>query len=54
MSHGPSRGPSRARATAIGFGAVLLWAALAVVTVAVGEVPPYQLTAAGFAIVLPC
>ena len=45
---------SRGRATAIGFGAVLLWAALAVLTVAAGAVPPFQLTAACFAIVLPC
>ena len=41
---------SRARATAIGFGAVLLWAALALFTVAVGPVPPFQLTAVCFAI----
>ena len=41
---------SRARATAIGFGAVLLWAALALFTVAVGAVPPFQLTAVCFAI----
>jgi drug/metabolite transporter (DMT)-like permease len=41
---------SRGRATAIGFGAVLLWAALALFTVAVGPVPPFQLTAVCFAI----
>lgn len=41
---------SRARATATGFGAVLLWAALALFTVAVGAVPPFQLTAVCFAI----
>jgi drug/metabolite transporter (DMT)-like permease len=41
---------SRARATAIGFGAVLLWSALALFTVAVGPVPPFQLTAVCFAI----
>ena len=41
---------SRGRATAIGFGAVLLWAALALFTVAVGRVPPFQLTAVCFAI----
>ena len=41
---------SRGRATAIGFGAVLLWAALAVCTVAVGAVPPFQLTAVCFTI----
>jgi drug/metabolite transporter (DMT)-like permease len=41
---------SRARATAIGFGAVLLWATLALLTVAVGAVPPFQLSAVCFAI----
>lgn len=41
---------SRARATAIGFGAVLLWALLALLTVAVGPVPPFQLSAVCFAI----
>jgi drug/metabolite transporter (DMT)-like permease len=41
---------SRGRATAVGFGAVLLWAALAFFTVAVGPVPPFQLTAVCFAI----
>jgi drug/metabolite transporter (DMT)-like permease len=44
--------PARAtaRATAVGFGAVLLWATLALLTVAVGEVPPFQLSAVCFAI----
>ncbi len=41
---------SRTRATAIGFGAVLLWALLALLTVGVGGVPPFQLTAVCFAI----
>ena len=41
---------SRARATAIGFGAVLLWALLALLTVAVGPVPPFQLSAVCFTI----
>jgi drug/metabolite transporter (DMT)-like permease len=41
---------SRARATATGFGAVLLWAMLALFTVAVGPVPPFQLSAVCFAI----
>jgi len=41
---------SRGRATTIGFGAVLLWAALALFTVMVGGVPPFQLTAVCFAI----
>lgn len=37
-------------ATAIGFGAVLLWAALALMTAATGAVPPFQLAAMTFAI----
>ena len=41
---------SRGRATAVGFGAVLLWAAMALLTVAVGGLPPFQLTALCFAI----
>jgi drug/metabolite transporter (DMT)-like permease len=41
---------SRRRATAIGFGAVLLWAMLALLTVAVGRVPPFQLSAVCFTI----
>lgn len=41
---------SRGRATGIGFGAVLLWAALALFTVGVGPMPPFQLTAICFAI----
>ena len=45
-----SLGPSKARATAIGFGAVLLWSALALFAVAVGGVPPFQLSAVCFTI----
>jgi drug/metabolite transporter (DMT)-like permease len=41
---------SRRRATLTGFGAVLLWAMLALLTVAVGPVPPFQLSAVCFAI----
>jgi drug/metabolite transporter (DMT)-like permease len=41
---------SRQRATATGFGAVLLWATLALLTVAVGPVPPFQLSAICFAL----
>jgi drug/metabolite transporter (DMT)-like permease len=40
----------RSRATAIGFGAVLLWALLALFTVGSAPVPPFQLTAICFAI----
>jgi len=38
------------RATAIGFGAVLLWALLALLTVLSGQVPPFQLAAMCFLI----
>ncbi|MFN3144527.1 MAG: DMT family transporter [Paracoccaceae bacterium] len=41
---------TRARATAIGFGAVLLWALLALFTVGSAPVPPFQLNAVCFAI----
>ena len=36
------------RATAIGGGAVALWASLAVITTAAGPVPPFQMTAMAF------
>ncbi|MDB5641600.1 MAG: EamA family transporter [Hyphomicrobiales bacterium] len=36
-------------ATLAGFGAILLWSALAVLTTATGDVPPFQLTAITFA-----
>jgi len=39
---------STRRATAIGAGAVALWAALAVITTAAGPVPPFQMTAMAF------
>lgn len=39
---------SRGRATAVGFGAVLLWATLALFTVGASDVPPFQLTALCF------
>ena len=41
---------SSGRATAIGFGAVLLWALLALFTVNAAGVPPFQLSAMCFAI----
>lgn len=41
---------SPARATLTGFGAVLLWAALALFTVGAGDVPPLQLNAMCFTI----
>ncbi|MGN6468416.1 MAG: aromatic amino acid exporter YddG [Rhizobiaceae bacterium] len=39
-----------ARATLIGFSAVVMWALLALLTAASGEVPPFQLAAMAFAI----
>ena len=41
---------SRARATGVGFLAILLWALLALLTVATGAVPPFQLSAMCFAV----
>jgi drug/metabolite transporter (DMT)-like permease len=41
---------SRARATAIGFTAVLMWALLALLTVRTAPVPPLQLNAMAFAV----
>ncbi|PCJ75808.1 MAG: EamA family transporter [Rhodobacteraceae bacterium] len=41
---------TRARATYIGFGAVLLWAFLATLTVGASEVPPFQLSTMSFTI----
>jgi drug/metabolite transporter (DMT)-like permease len=41
---------STLRATAIGFSAILMWSLLAVLTVASGKVPPFQLAATTFAI----
>lgn len=41
---------TRSRATAIGFGAIAVWSLLAALTVTVGPVPPFQLTAMCFAI----
>jgi drug/metabolite transporter (DMT)-like permease len=37
-------------ATAVGFGAILLWSALALLTTLVGPIPPFQLTAMAFAL----
>ncbi|MBP7001557.1 DMT family transporter [Amaricoccus sp.] len=41
---------TRGRATALGFGAIAMWALLALLTVSVGAVPPFQLTAICFTI----
>lgn len=37
-------------ATAIGFGAIILWASLAVLTTMAGPVPPFQMTAMAFSL----
>jgi drug/metabolite transporter (DMT)-like permease len=42
--------PSRAIATLIGFGAILLWSLLALFTAASGAVPPFELAAMTFAV----
>src|SRR5262249_59233775 len=41
---------SQLRATLIGFSAILMWSFLALLTVASGRVPPFQLAAMTFAI----
>ena len=41
---------TRSKATVLGFGAVLLWALLALFTVGSSPVPPFQLNAMCFAI----
>jgi len=41
---------SRARATLLGFGAILLWSLLAMLTVASTPVPPFQLSTMAFAV----
>ncbi|WP_308013477.1 aromatic amino acid exporter YddG [Streptomyces beigongshangae] len=53
----PGKGPGAATrpahqlgATAIGAGAVLLWASLALFTTLTGRIPPFQLTAMAFAV----
>ena len=41
---------SQQRPTIIGFTAILMWAALAVLTKLIGPIPPFQLTAMSFTI----
>lgn len=41
---------TKTRATILGFGAVLMWALLALLTVKTVPIPPFQLTAMSFAI----
>ena len=38
------------RATLLGFAAILMWSLLALLTVATGQVPPFQLAAMTFAV----
>lgn len=44
-----SPSPARGRATLCGLAAILLWAALALLTVSTGDIPPFQLVAITFA-----
>ena len=46
----PEHAAAQARATGLGLGAVLLWAALAALTTLAGPVPPFQLAAMTFAL----
>ena len=41
---------TKVRATVLGFGAVLMWALLALLTVKTVPIPPFQLTSMSFAI----
>ena len=45
-----TEGQNSRPATAIGFGAILLWASLAVLTTMAGPVPPFQMTAMAFSL----
>lgn len=45
-----SPSPARGRATLCGLAAILLWSALALLTVSTGEIPPFQLVAMTFAV----
>ncbi len=45
-----SPSPARGRATLCGLAAILLWAALALLTVSTSEIPPFQLVAMTFAV----
>ena len=47
---GPSATPRALSATLIGFGAVVLWSALALLTALSGDVPPFELAALTFAV----
>jgi drug/metabolite transporter (DMT)-like permease len=50
MAPAPSAAGSTARATAIGAGAILQWACLALMTTGTGVIPPFELVAVSFAI----
>ena len=50
MTPDSSRDRASRAATAIGFGAILLWSALALLTASAGKVPPFELAALTFAI----
>ncbi len=50
MSHPPIAVQSNAFATIVGFGAIVLWSALALLTALSGDAPPFELAALTFAI----
>ena len=50
MTHGSSHQSASRAATLIGFGAILLWSALALLTASAGKIPPFELAAMTFAI----
>ena len=49
MKDAAAANDERRRATLIGSGAVLIWGTLAVLTIATGDIPPFQLVALSFA-----
>ena len=50
MRQSPAAAPPKVNATVIGFGAVILWSSLALLTALSGEAPPFELAAITFAI----
>jgi drug/metabolite transporter (DMT)-like permease len=50
MTHDSSHKSASRAATLIGFGAILLWSALALLTASAGKIPPFELAAMTFAI----
>ena len=50
MTHDSCHNSASRAATLIGFGAILLWSALALLTASAGKIPPFELAATTFAI----